>query len=83
MPWWRHFQGTLFRFPLRTEGIASDITGAAYPSQRVETLLAAFQSQATRALLFLKNVSRIRVQIKREVRPNPGWRRTIVGRRHE
>jgi hypothetical protein len=63
---WR-CQGTLFRFPLRTEDISSDITAAAYPPERVEALLATFQAQATRALLFLKSVSRIVVHIKRQV----------------
>ena len=55
------FNGTLFRFPLRTaEGAArSEIKKEHYAADHVVALLAAFKKQASRTLLFLRNIKRI------------------------
>eukprot|EP00884_Botryococcus_braunii_P020227 jgi/Botrbrau1/6889/Bobra.67_3s0008.1 len=56
-----HFDGTLFRFPLRTEALAakSEIKSTPYTPAEVEALFEAIRQQATSALLFLKSVQRL------------------------
>lgn len=61
------YKGTLFRFPLRSPDVVSDITSASYPVHKVESLLETFRTQASKALLFVKNVQNISVHVKREV----------------
>ncbi|KAK9798935.1 hypothetical protein WJX73_003884 [Symbiochloris irregularis] len=60
------FDGTLFRFPLRTEETAemSEIKKEPYTLQAARRLLEAFQESAGLALLFLKSVQTISTHIR-------------------
>ena len=60
------FNGTLFRFPLRTQDTAarSDIKSEPYPPSALRDLLQAFQEGVCRTLLFLKHVRRISVYLR-------------------
>ncbi|KAK5921085.1 hypothetical protein CgunFtcFv8_024821 [Champsocephalus gunnari] len=53
----QHFDGTIFRFPLRKE--ASDISDNLYDSDRVVELFDSFIADADLSLLFLKNVTSV------------------------
>ncbi|CAM9133150.1 unnamed protein product, partial [Laminaria digitata] len=55
------FDGTLFRFPLRTAAAAraSEISHASYSAESVMDLLNQFKEAANRCLLFLRHVQRI------------------------
>ncbi|KAK7905077.1 hypothetical protein WMY93_017684 [Mugilogobius chulae] len=53
----QNFNGTLFRFPLRTE--PSEISDNLYGSERVDELFGSFIADADLSLLFLKNVSSV------------------------
>ncbi|XP_049449218.1 sacsin [Epinephelus fuscoguttatus] len=53
----QHFEGTIFRFPLRKE--ASDISDNLYDSDKVEELFDSFIADADLSLLFLKNVTSV------------------------
>ncbi|KAI9530477.1 hypothetical protein NQZ68_004495 [Dissostichus eleginoides] len=53
----QHFNGTIFRFPLRKE--ASDISDSLYDSDRVVELFDSFIADADLSLLFLKNVTSV------------------------
>ena len=57
------FDGTLFRFPLRTADGAknSEIKKEHYPLDHVADLLASFREQASRTLLFLHNIKSVEV----------------------
>ena len=60
------FQGTLFRFPLRTKDLTGDseISKASYDDPTlVHELIASFRATAERFLLFLRNVRRIEMFI--------------------
>lgn len=69
----RHFEGTLFRFPLRSEATArmSDIKPTAYTPQAVRALFTAFQAQASSSLLFLKNVCKVALFTRSADNPQP------------
>ncbi|KAG4906180.1 hypothetical protein JHK86_054664 [Glycine max] len=60
------FPGTLFRFPLRTAGLASrsQIKKEAYTPEDVRSLLAAFSEVVSETLLFLRNVKSISIFVK-------------------
>ncbi|KAI4370762.1 hypothetical protein MLD38_019073 [Melastoma candidum] len=60
------FPGTLFRFPLRTAGVAcrSQIKRDAYTSEDVCSLFTSFSEVVSEALLFLRNVKTISIFIK-------------------
>lgn len=60
------YPGTLFRFPLRSAGIAcrSQIKRDAYTPEDVHTLFASFSEVVSEALLFLRNVKTISIFIK-------------------
>jgi sacsin len=60
------FNGTLFRFPLRTDAMAarSQIKGEAYPPAAVRKLFELFRENATRTMLFLKNIRRISFMVR-------------------
>ena len=60
------FNGTLFRFPLRTPETAarSDIKNEPYPPGAVRDLLRTFQESVSHTLLFLKHVRRISVYVR-------------------
>ncbi|XP_034741418.1 sacsin [Etheostoma cragini] len=53
----QHFDGTIFRFPLRKE--ASDISDNLYDSDKVVELFNSFIADADLSLLFLKNVTSV------------------------
>lgn len=53
----QHFDGTIFRFPLRNE--ASDISDNLYDSDRVVQLFDSFIADADLSLLFLKHVTSV------------------------
>lgn len=53
----RQFDGTIFRFPLRSK--ASDISDNLYDSNRVVDLFESFIADADLSLLFLKNVTSV------------------------
>ncbi|KAK2839687.1 hypothetical protein Q5P01_013427 [Channa striata] len=53
----QHFDGTIFRFPLRNE--ASDISDNLYNSDKVVELFDSFIADADLSLLFLKNVTSV------------------------
>lgn len=57
------FEGTLFRFPLRTEAQAqiSDISKAAYTAQKAEALITSFCEEAAACLLFLRSVEVVEI----------------------
>ncbi|MCG8323635.1 MAG: hypothetical protein MI921_29340, partial [Cytophagales bacterium] len=67
------YNGTFFRFPLRTEAAAkqSEIKKTAYTIQDVEELFSLFGNQATRALLFLKSVRTVSLGVKEPNVPQP------------
>lgn len=53
----QHFDGTIFRFPLRNE--ASDISDNIYDSDKVVELFDSFIADADLSVLFLKNVTSV------------------------
>ncbi|XP_044074077.1 sacsin [Siniperca chuatsi] len=53
----QHFDGTIFRFPLRSK--ASDISDNLYDSDKVVELFDSFIADADLSLLFLKNVTSV------------------------
>lgn len=68
-----HFAGTIFRFPLRTEELASKskISKKPVSISDIEVLFEEFKQQLSEILLFLKNVESIefyRYETTKEVR---------------
>ncbi|GJJ71850.1 sacsin [Entomortierella parvispora] len=53
------YDGTIFRFPLRTK--ASDISKSAYSAEQARDMLMAFKEEALECLLFLTNVDQISI----------------------
>ena len=53
------FDGTIFRFPLRTSSIESQVSSAVYDDERVQSLFQSYQADAEISLLFLKNVESV------------------------
>lgn len=53
----QHFEGTIFRFPLRNK--ASEISGNLYDSHKVVDLFDSFIADAELSLLFLRNVTSV------------------------
>ena len=60
------FPGTLFRFPLRTAGVASrsQIKKEVYTPEDVRSLFSAFSEVVSETLLFLRNVKSISIFVK-------------------
>ncbi|KAK7349013.1 hypothetical protein VNO80_23837 [Phaseolus coccineus] len=60
------FPGTLFRFPLRTAGVASrsQIKKEIYTPEDVRSLFASFSEVVSETLLFLRNVKSISIFVK-------------------
>lgn len=63
LDWTRPFEGTLFRFPLRTaaQGVASMLSNRAMTPDDVHELLMALKKEASAMLLFLKGVECIEI----------------------
>ena len=53
----RHFKGTLFRFPLRTE--KSKISKSVYTAGKVESMLDRVKENSSKLLMFLNNVKKV------------------------
>ncbi|XP_070554704.1 sacsin-like [Ptychodera flava] len=53
--------GTLFRFPLRQKGDASDISNSTYGPSDVRELIRWFQSNAFDSLMFLNNIKTVKL----------------------
>ena len=53
------FDGTIFRFPLRTSSIESRVSSAVYDDERIQSLFQSYQADAEISLLFLKNVESV------------------------
>ena len=66
------YDGTLFRFPLRSPEAAktSEIKAEAYTEATVRDLFAAFKKNAAHTLLFLKNVTKIGVYEMSSAQPD-------------
>ncbi|XP_069463111.1 sacsin-like [Ambystoma mexicanum] len=56
-----YFQGTLFRFPLRSK--PSEISDNLYTTERVKELFECFSKDASISLLFLRNVTQVSLKI--------------------
>ena len=61
------YPGTIFRFPLRVEGIESNISSVIFDDDRVKKLFQSFQSDAEISLLFLKSVESVAIYEKNGV----------------
>ena len=59
-----HYNGTLFRFPLRTQ--PSQLSNKIYTKNMVQTLFDSFKNEASAILLFLKNVDSISLYQREE-----------------
>lgn len=77
-----HFEGTLFRFPLRSAAAAarSEIKPEAYSLTALKQLIEAFREGAPRTLLFLKNVTKVSAWVARAAPPGAG---AAAGKRPE
>ncbi|KAK7407784.1 hypothetical protein VNO78_09866 [Psophocarpus tetragonolobus] len=79
------FPGTLFRFPLRTAGVASrsQIKKEIYTPEDVRSLFASFSEVVSETLLFLRNVKSISIFVKEgaghEINLLHRVRRTCIG----
>ena len=76
------FQGTLFRFPLRTreQALRSEIKDLYYDSQEMQELLQLFVGGAKSLLLFTKNIRRVSIfHLPKSTQSNP----KVVGESHE
>lgn len=79
------FPGTLFRFPLRTAGVASrsQIKKEVYAPEDVKSLFDAFSEVVSETLLFLRNVKSISIFVKEgighELQLLHRVRRTCIG----
>lgn len=62
----QRYNGTLFRFPLRTEELAplSEIKPQAYNAEEVLNLFENFKSQAAHSLLFLKSLKLVELWVR-------------------
>eukprot|EP01088_Endostelium_zonatum_P018134 TRINITY_DN570_c0_g1_i1.p1 TRINITY_DN570_c0_g1~~TRINITY_DN570_c0_g1_i1.p1 ORF type:complete len:1270 (-),score=291.42 TRINITY_DN570_c0_g1_i1:3205-6672(-) len=60
----KEFKGTLFRFPLRTKAMKSDISNYCPTENEVKNLLIELGNESEKLLMFLKNLKHIKVQIK-------------------
>ncbi|GJJ71852.1 sacsin [Entomortierella parvispora] len=58
------YDGTIFRFPLRTK--PSDISKSAYSSEQARDMLMAFKEEALECLLFLTNVEQISIYERKD-----------------
>ncbi|KAF8977717.1 hypothetical protein BGZ46_007165 [Entomortierella lignicola] len=67
------YQGTIFRFPLRTEeqAIRSEISNTAYSVNMVDEMLSKLEKEALECLLFLKHIERIVVYERKEENSKP------------
>ena len=66
-----YFHGTVFRFPLRTEGMHSDLCTTNYTAEKVRGLFSSLESDSHIMLLFLKNIEKIEVFEKKDCNSAP------------
>ena len=58
----KEFEGTIFRFPFRKQGVKSHLSNTVYSADKVVSdLYQSFQLEAARILLFLKHVTAIKL----------------------
>ncbi|KAF9209298.1 hypothetical protein BGZ59_010179 [Podila verticillata] len=65
------YNGTIFRFPLRTEAQAevSELSKSAYPTEMVRDMLMNLKNEAIKCLLFLMYIERMVIHERRESDP--------------
>ena len=63
------YDGTLFRFPLRTT--PSELSETVYSADKVETLFESFKTEANLMLLFLQYLEKIELYVREELEPIP------------
>lgn len=63
------YDGTLFRFPLRT--VPSELSETVYSPDKVKTLFESFKADAHLMLLFLQHLEEIELYVREEVEPIP------------
>ncbi|KAJ7380164.1 hypothetical protein OS493_010875 [Desmophyllum pertusum] len=63
------YDGTLFRFPLRTK--PSDLSGTLYSTEKMDTLFESFQADAHLVLLFLQHLESIALYVREEAQSSP------------
>lgn len=68
-----YYDGTLFRFPLRTK--PSDLSNTLYTEDKMETLFESFETDAHLVLLFLQHLESIELNVREESQASP--RRTF------
>ena len=67
----RHFDGTVFRFPLRRDGRQSRLSKTVYDEKKVRNLFDMFEKEAHVFLLFLNNIQKIEVYEKQDQNSQP------------
>ena len=68
-----YYDGTLFRFPLRTT--PSDLSNTLYTEEKMDTLFESFEADAHLVLLFLQHLESIELYVREELQASP--RRTF------
>ncbi|KAL9966853.1 hypothetical protein ACROYT_G024983 [Oculina patagonica] len=63
------YDGTLFRFPFRTE--PSDLSGTLYSAEKMDTLFESFEADAHLVLLFLQHLESIELYVREESQSDP------------
>ncbi|KAF9197799.1 hypothetical protein BGZ49_001622, partial [Haplosporangium sp. Z 27] len=67
------YPGTIFRFPLKTEkqALVSDISKKAYSVEKVLEMLRKLESEALKAMLFLKHIEKISIYERKSLEEGP------------
>ena len=64
-----YYNGTLFRFPLRTK--PSNLSNTLYSEEKMDTLFESFEADAHLVLLFLQHLESIELYVREESQVNP------------
>ena len=64
-----YYDGTLFRFPLRTT--PSDLSNTLYTEEKMDTLFESFEADAHMVLLFLQHLESIELYVREESQASP------------
>ena len=67
----RHFEGTVFRFPLRQSEKHSAISKTVYTEEKILKLFDMFKNEAHQFLLFLSKIEKIEIYVKENNRQEP------------
>ncbi|KAF9099496.1 hypothetical protein BGX27_000604 [Mortierella sp. AM989] len=67
------YQGTIFRFPLRTDrqALTSKLSKNAYPAEKVLDMLLKLKNEALKAMLFLKHIEKIAIYERKNLEDGP------------